>query len=423
MTTIGDIFAPFALQARLLWRFWPHLLLIGAVGLMARDLLLVLAVTIGMRFPLGGMVALSLVVLVKLLVVVAMFGVLRPGLPALAALRAPPSTAPDRRRWRQAGDRMLAVAAVSILPFFAYYAAWGFLGDTVREYSRLALDRVAFGERLRIFEFLQSGGLIAAIAACWAVRWAAKRMNDRQPASWWSLLVVAADASWIFIGLYALSVWKDAFIAWLGAGALLEEVQAALPAALSIAAHAAEAFVPKEFRPPPALEQAQDVFFYLLLPLVWLVMAAIINGYELSARSPAPAAAPGSSWTKWLRDFSAYFVGGYRKRYSPVWTCLRLTLATGLGTLLAFVVAYRAIGWSGAWIWYSMPRWLGPYELDTWQVVFGVVAVLIGSPSELNGGIALDALRITLLAAVLEYAVGAGRRDADASSPQAEAVR
>ena len=139
---------------------------------------------------------------------------------------------------------------------------------------------------------------------------------------------------------------------------------------------------------------------------------------------PSPtAAAPGSSWTKWLRDFSAYFVGGYRKRYSPVWTCLRLTLATGLGTLLAFVVAYRAIGWSGAWIWYSMTRWLGPYELDTWQVVFGVVAVLIGSPSELNGGIALDALRITLLAAVLEYAVGAGRRDVDAPSPQAEAVR
>ena len=70
-----------------------------------------------------------------------------------------------------------------------------------------------------------------------------------------------------------------------------------------------------------------------------------------------------------------------------------------------------------------MTRWLGPYELDTWQVVFGVVAVLIGSPSELNGGIALDALRITLLAAVLEYAVGAGRRDVDAPSPQAEAVR
>jgi transposase InsO family protein len=34
------------------------------------------------------------------------------------------------------------VTAAAILPFFAYYAAWGFLGDTVREYSRLALQRV-----------------------------------------------------------------------------------------------------------------------------------------------------------------------------------------------------------------------------------------------------------------------------------------
>ena len=77
--------------------------------------------------------------------------------------------AADASRPRDA-DRMLTVTAAVILPFFAYYAAWGFLGDTVREYSRLALERVPLGQGLRIFDLLQSSGLIAAILACWAVR-------------------------------------------------------------------------------------------------------------------------------------------------------------------------------------------------------------------------------------------------------------
>ena len=112
---------------------------------------------------------------------------------------------------------MLAVTAAAILPFFAYYAAWGFLGDTVREYSRLALQRMQFGERLNIFDFVHSRGMVVSIAACWAIRWFAKRMNARARSPYWRLLIVAADATWIFIGLYALGVWKNDLIAWIGA--------------------------------------------------------------------------------------------------------------------------------------------------------------------------------------------------------------
>src|SRR5688500_5554041 len=87
MTMIEDIARPLALTARLLVRFWPHLLLLGSIGYITRTLLLSAAVTVGLENPLGGMVVLSLVVLTKLVVVVAMFAALRPGLPALASLR------------------------------------------------------------------------------------------------------------------------------------------------------------------------------------------------------------------------------------------------------------------------------------------------------------------------------------------------
>jgi hypothetical protein len=413
MTTMTqDIVRPLALTARLLAHYWPQLLLVGAIGYIARDLLLEAAVTVGLQHPLGGMLMLSLVVLAKLLVVVTMFAVLRSGLPALAALRRAPAGAAKGAGWLRGGDHLLAVTAAVILPFFAYYAAWGFLGDTVREYSRLALDRVAFGEKLQIFQLLQSSGLIASVVACWAIRWAAKRMNDRSQAPWWRLVIVAVDASWIFIGLYALDIWKDDFIRWLGAGSLLEELSMGLTS-LSMAAHAAEGFTPVEFRQPSAFEQAQNLFFYALLPMIWLVMAAIINGYDLSPATAAPARAATSragTWRKWLHDFVAHFLGGYRARYRPVWTCLTLTLSAGLATLVTFIVAYRALNWLGAWLWYGATRALGPYDLSTWQVVVGVMSVFIGGPSDLDGGILLDAARIALLAAVLEHAVATRTR-------------
>ena len=195
---MADIVRPLALAASLLGRFWPQLLLIGALGYIARDLLLNAAVAVGLHNPLGGMVVLSLVVLTKLMVVVLMFAALRPGMPAVAALRQEASIASAGDR-PASGDHMLAVTAAAILPFFAYYAAWGFLGDTVREYSRLALQRVPFGERLNIFNFAQSQVMVASIAACWAIRWFAKRMNARARRPYWRLLVVAADATWIFM--------------------------------------------------------------------------------------------------------------------------------------------------------------------------------------------------------------------------------
>jgi hypothetical protein len=179
-----DILKPLSMTVGLLARFWPQLLLIGSIGYIANDLLLDAAVSVGLRHPLGGMVVLSLVVLAKLLVVVTMFSVLRPALPALAALRQESrgeGPAPDERK---TSDHMLAITAAAILPFFAYYAAWGFLGDTVREYSRLALDRVPFGEKLNIFDLLSSSGLVASILVCWAIRWFAKRMNARSRGSY-----------------------------------------------------------------------------------------------------------------------------------------------------------------------------------------------------------------------------------------------
>ena len=94
--TLDDIFRPLWLTGRLLVACSPQLLLIGCLGMVAHNLLLYGAVSIGLGFPLGGMIALSLVVLAKLIVLVMMFVVLRPHLPELAALRQSALDAEDR---------------------------------------------------------------------------------------------------------------------------------------------------------------------------------------------------------------------------------------------------------------------------------------------------------------------------------------
>jgi hypothetical protein len=135
-------------------------------------------------------------------------------------------------------------------------------------------------------------------------------------------------------------------------------------------------------------------------------MASIVYGYDLSSSKAAQKPALLQSRVGgWLSDFALHYLGGYRSRYRPVLNCLKLVVSTSLATLLAFILLYRMTNWAGAWIWYGATHLLGPYEIATWQRLGDVLEILVGSPTELDGGIILDAIRIALLAAVLEYAL------------------
>lgn len=405
MTMIGDVLRPLNLTVRLAARYWPQLLLLGAVGYIARDLLLEAAVTAGLRNAFAGMVILSLVVLVKLAVIVAMFSVLRPALPGISGLGGDTAAGPESGP--RIDGRLLAVTAAAILPFFVYYAAWGFLGDTVREYSRAALARTPFGEKASFLDVAQSRWVFLSIAGIWLIRWLAKRMNDRAKTPYWRFLVVACDASWVFIGLYALSTFKDQLIEYFGSGRFMTGDEVSWSPLVSPASAAGD-FTPVELIEPGFWNQAQSLFFFALLPMVWLVMAAIINGYDVSAKAAKHDAAAATRWRKWLGDFIGHFIAGYRSRYAPVWKCLRLTVSASIATLLTFVIAYQAITWVGAWAWVGATRLIGPHDLATWQLLASPITLIFGSPSDLDGGILLDVLRICLLAAVLDYALRSG---------------
>jgi len=400
------------------------LICIAAAGALIGDLLLPLAVKAGFANALAGFVVLSLIVLTKLVTVVAMCLSLRPAMPSVAALF-PVKAGTDATDSAPKEPGWLGVVAIAIIPFFAYYAAWGFLGDTVRDYSLLALDMAAFGQKLSLFDVPATLWLGIAVAFAFGVRRLAKLMQTRSSRPAWQFVIVLCDANWIFIGLYALTGWKNAVWSWIGAGGplpylirvrdfflgLIGKAQAATPVAVDLA--------------PPSLESsAQGLFLYALLPLVWLLMAAVIYGFDMkdaaalsSHRRTAAALSRYGRLPKFLREFIDHFVAGYRSRYLPIANSVRLAFGAGLAVLIGFVLLYRVIGWVAAWGWIGLAHLIGPQELPAWQVLVSIIAFFLGGPSDIRGAILVDALRICLIAAVVEQAA-AKRAEALTSSGQ-----
>lgn len=398
-----------------LWRqAWPVLLLLAALGSIANELLLPLAVKLGYLNSLAGFAVLALLVLAKLVVTVLMFVALRPYLPAVSSLQSagahPPSEAPPPSDTRALAD----LVALALVPFFAYYAAWGFLGDTVRDYSVRALAAAGFGERVTVLEVPLSLWLALAIGFAWLVRKLARTAQARRPSPVWQFLVIACDANWIFVGLYALSRWKDTAWSWLKSVAL-PHLRLIQDWTLSLVG-GAQAAVPEaiDLAEPSLGTSLQSLFLYALLPLVWLLMAATIYGYD--AKDPSAlardrrAAAALARWQaapKFVRDFAEHFIGGYRSRYLPIVNSVRLAFGASLAVLIALVVGYRLIGFAAAWLWLGLTRLIGPLDLDSWQLLANAIGFLLGGPSEIRGGILVESLRICLLAAVMETAVAA----------------
>ncbi|RWC71295.1 MAG: hypothetical protein EOS71_23570 [Mesorhizobium sp.] len=453
---VADIIRPISLSFSLLRRFWPQLVALVLAGVLAGDLLLQVAAKVALANHFAGLAMLTLVALAQLVVTVAMFHVLRPGLPnVLAAQRGADKAAESKVAGNEASDadrrgsRLVRMITIALLPFFAYYAAWGFLGDIVRQYSRASLDQAGFGQSGNVLDVLDSRWLLISVAVSWLVRRLAKFMQSRTKAlSFWQIVVVICETNWIFVGLYVISRWKDSALQWLMSRNFWSVLQASIDglaspvpvataasvvtaasAAPVVTAASAAPVVPVEITSIAASTVAVNLFFYMLLPLIWLVMAALIYGYEVRddaalMRVNGRVERFGQRYAglpKFLRDFVEHFIAGYRSRYLPIANGVRLTVSSSLLLLCTLIVGYRLLDWGAAWLWLGATRLIGPHELDVWQILSHGVTLLFGSPfQDSSTGILIEPIRICFLAAVLETAFslskGAGNGVSEAAA-------
>jgi hypothetical protein len=113
----ADITAPVVLTFQLLRRFWPQLVALVLVGVLANDLLMLLAAKVSLANHMAGLALLTFVALAQLVVTVAIFQVLRPGLPAIGAAqdKAEAEVDPSVNR-RAGGSRFAAMVTIAFSP-------------------------------------------------------------------------------------------------------------------------------------------------------------------------------------------------------------------------------------------------------------------------------------------------------------------
>lgn len=392
-------------------RFWPQLACLYLLQHALHPLLLRSAVEVGFVNRLLGLSALAVLVLVKLVVLVWMFHLLRPGLTTLS-----PSSAASEDSASPA-HRFTGVLALVLVPFFAYYAAWGFLGDVVRDYSLLGWRLDPFGEHGTLLRAGDSQWLLLIVAASWFLRSLCEDQMRQQRGFSWRLAATLLGANWVFIGLYALGAYKERIAAWL---ARLPMVEAYLRVAESFKSTLPSISLPgSTFGWDALFGGLRDVFFFVLLPLVWFALAALIyysksfagkrKGMFVVERMEGRYATLPSA----VRNVLDRLIGGYRSRYVPVARSVELTLTSGLSFLLLFILCYRLLTWGSAWLWVLAKDAIGPYPQDVWFTFADVLSVIIGNPLGPERGVIFEPLRVCLLAAACDRALAAHQGPAE----------
>lgn len=416
------------LSTKLLLRFGAPLGAIWMGGYLLNILLLRGAVEIGLLSRFAGLIALAPIILLQLVVFAAMFIVLRDGLPLLRRRKDPPSPeTPEAKASEVRDGSVFAGALLAVLiPFYGYYAGWGFLSNTLRDYSKLFLDtqmsRIDFQKPDNFgptaLEVEGSLWIAVAVLVIWALRRTAKELHKKTGSGLWSLLVVACEATWAMLGLYLISKWQADLAGWLAQFPSPQELLRSL-----ISAARAEVTSPAA-RPvdwPAEFELSQwltSLFWYSALPLIWFNLGAIIYGHDLNMMTSATRRVTDRVLNRWtslpkpLTDFIDYFWGGVVRRWHAVVNGVMLAASAGVALTVSVIVLWRLADWLGRWAWNGAAHLIGPQDPLVWRLAQKPLNMLFGMPGQPQDGVVIVVVQFCILAAGLELA---GRAQARAN--------
>ncbi|NUR82517.1 MAG: hypothetical protein HOY71_00360 [Nonomuraea sp.] len=369
-----------------------------AAGRVLHDLILVAAVYVGdVQGPRKflGFAVMSLAVLATLASYILMLQVLR---------RSSPLTAGKEGR----AGRMVTVVAHTLLPFLAFYGAWGLFTDDVRQYSILAQELFGVNEIYNLdFDPLLATSLVAAGA--FGVRVAFEKAYERTEKAWLGLLTTVFESMWMFFAVISIERFIGERVDWVTSRAAWVGMSDAVGVVLGPVKDALAVVVP-------------DAGEALLVPLVWVTIAAVVHGRDMEqgealiegTRVQTHAGRIRSATPEPVRRVAEFFSRDLRGKYTPMLNGLRMVLRAGLVFFLVYCLCYTLLGLARDWAFIGVTHLVGPHESHWWTVwhepiKFGVTAIY-------------EILRISLLAAALQTALrlatGARSRRSSAGAPQ-----
>jgi len=415
---VTDVLAVLRTAGRLLWRHWPVLLALYLGAILARYGVIEVAGWVGSYSAVAGSLLLPVAILVRLIALVAMFLVLRDGMRQLRAI-SPLPTDPRARR-REFFDALM----VGILPFFAFYAAWGYLREDAVDYSSRVLELVTG----RLFDDEVVGdGLsgeitvtpltIAIVVVAFALRWLLKRYRDRLP-RWFGVFAAYLEAVWVYFAAVVISTIIGSISSWVATRqgmVWLGDLRAAIESV----------FLPLAWVWEASEWLLGEVGGIILLPIAWLTIAGVLYGQAVEPAALSTDELGGDVGRRVRRRYQS-LPGRLRARLADIWSDL-ISRFTPIGNALVlmwragpvliggFVLLYTLLLWLQGVVAWAIPRAFGPHDSQFWfindQLIFLIAPVLI------------EPVRIALVAGGYDGVIGRLRgRRAAAHAAEAEAA-
>ena len=392
------------LAGQLLWRHWPALLALYLAGTLGRYVAIEAAGFVGAYSAIGGALLFPLAILSRLVALVAMLLVLRDGMVELGALAPIPAERAARRR--AFVDALLA----GILPFVAFYAAWGYLREDAADYfsrvlevnSGLIADEIMLGQEragdAAAGELSLGPITIAIIVAAFAGRWLWKRYRSRLPKAF-AAIAVYLEVLWVYLSVTLIGDALNQVAAWVQTrqglvwlGDLREWVGAQL-APVAWVWDAVEWLL-------------GEVGGIVLLPIAWLTIAGVIYGQAVAPQSARlggdvvqRAQARFNTLPSRLRARLRDLWSDLISRFQPIGRALLLMWRAGPVLVGSYILLFTIVLALDAALEFGVTRVIGPEELGGfWMVNAPLVFLFVP--------LVIEPLRVVLVASAYDEVIG-----------------
>lgn len=396
-------------SGRLLVEHWPALVALACAAVVARSLVLELAVVASRLMPVLTDLVQALVPFVQVLAVVAMLLLLRGRHAPTAAtpretLDAPAGTARGRRAATRVARSVSAVVVASaavLVPFLVVYEHNGSLAEDAIAFGYAVVDDLAFGADLETrLELGASAVVVVTVAAALVARRVLTLLVRRTPPQREgarSLLRLAAgycEAVWIVLGaqvvsqsLGAAATWWSTRTAGLALTTWWQSVTVSVP-------HVA-AWVEAVLGGAGLLAGAAVTA--VLVPLAWLNLAAVVYGVEatkvLRARDLAAGRGLGAVVTRVgdaRTDRALTLLTDPERRFGAVIGAAALIARAGWRPVLVVCLAFLVADNVDLAVWELARILVGPQTILAW---FALEPFLNGI-----GAVLAQVLTLTLVA-------------------------
>ncbi len=365
---------------RVLAQHWPALIAWYLGGEALHRVLIELAGFVGGHTTLGGLLLLPLAVAARLVSYVAMYLTVRPSLP-------------HSRRADAGGPREFASATLAaILPFFAFYTAWGLLDVDQIEFFRIASPIALADAQFDAAQVGDRGGLIAVgvlpvtvLVIALIARALFTRFADRLP-RWTVVLAAYTEVLWTFMLFTLVARWWSGVLAWVADREVVGWL-AQFGGWFSI-----------NLEPVAVVWEAATWLFgiivaALLVPAAWLTVAGVIFGTTFDSTP---------SFTRWgggaFRGAAMGIARTLVMRLEGLWAAVTVIWRGGPLLFGAFALAYAAWGFAEQTGTRGALLLVGGHESGLWAGLLPIVTVAVAAIAE--------PLRVAIVATAYDEVIG-----------------